>query len=83
VCKQVAHRATANVWAICEGTNYPRLVWQIPLADWVCPDGVGLEDFVELANMWGATEGGAYLDDEEGIGFGDLVVFCEQWLEGR
>lgn len=74
---------TEDIWAICEGMNYPRLVWQIPEADWVCPDGVGFEDFGEFADLWGASEGGVYLDDEEGVGFGDLVVFCGQWLEGR
>jgi len=37
---------------ICEGTNYPRLKWQIPKTDWVCPDGVELEDMVYLAGKW-------------------------------
>jgi hypothetical protein len=74
---------TEDIWAICGGTNYPRFVWQIPAADWACPDGVGLEDFGEFAGMWGTSDGGVYLDDEEGIGFGDLKVLCEQWLEGR
>ena len=74
---------TEDIWSICEGTNYPRLVWQIPQADWICPDGVGFEDFSDLANMWGTSDGGVYLDDEDGVGFGDLMVFCEQWLGGR
>ncbi|MHC4742864.1 MAG: hypothetical protein ACYS8Z_13190 [Planctomycetota bacterium] len=63
--------------------NYPRLVWQIPEADWVCPDGVGFEDFGEVADLWGASDGGVYLDDEDGVGFGDLMIFCEEWLVGR
>ena len=41
-----------NVWAICEGTNYPRLRWHIPAGDWVCPDGVHLEDLDYLAARW-------------------------------
>jgi len=72
------------VWDICEVTNYPRFVWQIPSADWVCPDGVGLEDFGHFGGFWGTAEGGAVnLDDEDGIGFGDLMIFCEEWLSGR
>ncbi len=75
---------TEDIWSICEGSNYPRFVWQIPLADWVCPDGVGLEDFGHFGGYWGTGEGDpANLDGEEGIGFGDLMVFCEEWLVGR
>ena len=73
-----------DIWAICEGTNYPRLVWQIPGADWICPDGVGLEDFSYLGGVWGTGDPDpANLDGEDGIGFGDLIVFCEEWLSGR
>jgi len=75
---------TEDIWSICEGTNYPRLVWQIPQADWVCPDGVGLEDFGYFGGYWGTSEAGPVnLDGEDGIGFGDLMIFCEQWLRGR
>lgn len=41
-----------NIWDICEGTNYPRLVWQIPPADFVCPDGVDFKDFAVFASYW-------------------------------
>ena len=61
-----------NIWDICEGTNYPRFVWQIPAADWVCPDGVGFEDFSHLADGW-----------QMEFGINDLMLFCEQWLTGR
>jgi len=75
---------TEDIWSICEGTNYPRLVWQIPSADWVCPDGVGFEDFGHFGGYWGTAEDGPVdLDGEDGIGFGDLMVFCEEWLRGR
>lgn len=73
-----------DVWGICEGMNYPRLVWQVRAGDFVCPDGVGFEDFGELASYWGSSEGGDFeLDGVEGIGFGDLIVFCGEWLAGR
>ncbi|MBN2269325.1 MAG: hypothetical protein JXN61_01850, partial [Sedimentisphaerales bacterium] len=73
-----------DIWSICEGTNYPRLVWQIPAADWLCPDGVGLEDFGHLGAYWGTDEVGAVnLDGNDGIGFGDLMIFCQEWLRSR
>jgi len=77
---------TDDIWSICEGTNYPRLTWQIPEADWLCPDGVGLEDFSHLAQFWMIPEGGntpADLDKNNVIGISDLILFCEQWLRGR
>jgi len=62
-----------NIWDICDGTNYPRLQWQtLPAADWSCPDGVGLEDFSYLADGW-----------QMEFGINDLMMLCEQWLEGR
>jgi hypothetical protein len=61
-----------NIWDICEATNYPRLRWQIPAADWLCPDGVGFEDFSYLADGW-----------QMEFGISDLMMLCEQWLEGR
>lgn len=75
---------TDDIWSICEGPAYPRLVWQIPSADWVCPHGVGLEDFGHFGRLWETAEAGTVnLDEENGIGFGDLMIFCQQWLLER
>jgi hypothetical protein len=41
-----------DIWAVCEGTNYPRFAWQIPVADFVCPDGVTTVDFSFFATHW-------------------------------
>lgn len=43
---------TEDIWNICEGTNYPRLVWQIPPPDFVCPDGVDFRDFAIFTSYW-------------------------------
>jgi hypothetical protein len=75
-----------DTWSICEGTNYPRLTWQIPEADWLCPDGVGLEDFSYLTQFWMIPEGSnipADLDKNNIVGISDLIIFCQQWLIGR
>jgi len=42
----------ADIWTICEGTNYPRFVWQVPPADFLCPDGVGVPELAYLADHW-------------------------------
>ena len=41
-----------NTWTICAGTNYPVLLWQIPAADFLCPDGVDFIDFAFFAQHW-------------------------------
>jgi hypothetical protein len=41
-----------TVWAICEGTSYPRLIWQIPEADWVYPAGVSTEGLNYFVGRW-------------------------------
>ncbi len=47
-----------DVWAICEGTNYPRLLWSIPWADIICPDGVTFVDYSYLAEHYLWTDYG-------------------------
>jgi hypothetical protein len=72
-----------SIWAICEGTNYPRLRWQIPLGDFVCPDGVDFRDFAVLANEWLLREITWDVWPEEGgdgiVNFFDWAVFANQW----
>jgi hypothetical protein len=81
---------TDDIWDICEGTNYPKLSWQIPLlGDFLCPDGVSLADFGFFASHWGETNC-AFSDDCSGAdldGFGsvdpnDVGIFFENWLTG-
>jgi hypothetical protein len=73
-----------DIWAICEGTNYPRFSWQILVADFVCPDGVGLRDYAVLAEQWQQVgEHSADIAPEGGDGvvnWLDLAVFAENWL---
>jgi len=78
---------TEDIWAICEGTNYPRFVWQIPMGDIVCPDGVNSLDFAVLARYWHETDcaalddcEGADIDLSGGVDFGDFAAVAESWL---
>ena len=79
----------ATIWAICEGTNYPRLIWQIPAADFVCPDGVNFVDYSFFAERWLNTDcaanndcDGTDFDLSGAMDIDDLKVFCGYWLEG-
>lgn len=77
----------AETWAICEGTNYPRLRRQIPPADFVCPDGVHLGDFAHLAAWWMKVECAnqedcdrADLNQDGTVDIWDLLDFSEYWM---
>ncbi|UCC23499.1 MAG: hypothetical protein JSW23_05460 [Planctomycetota bacterium] len=79
-----------DIWDICEGTNYPKLVWSIPAGDFVCPDGVTLVDYSCFAGSWYAGPGDGNWDpncdisepNDNVIDGLDLKVFVGNWLEG-
>jgi hypothetical protein len=77
-----------DVWAICEGTNYPRLLWSIPAADFVCPDGVNFADYSFFAQRWLNTDcannncDGTDFDFSGTVDIADLAIMCEYWLKG-
>jgi len=78
------------LWSICQGRNYPVLVWQIPIGDLRCPDGVNFTDFVWFANNWRHSDcgefnyfcDGADLDKSGAVDDRDLALFAEHWLSG-
>jgi hypothetical protein len=81
---------TDDIWSICEGTNYPRFVWQIPKGDFVCPDGITIEeDFDFFFNHWGNTncdQSNGYCDgtdlDLSGIvDIYDFEIIINNWLK--
>ncbi|MHC4316308.1 MAG: hypothetical protein ACYSW3_28020, partial [Planctomycetota bacterium] len=78
-----------NIWDICEGTNYPEFLWQIPIADFFCPDGVNFVDFSFFASRWAETNCGASndcdgtdLDFSGAVENNDLRIFADNWLAG-
>ena len=83
-----SENGTEDFWSICDGTNYPRLVWQIPAGDFVCPDGIAIEDFVFFIEHWrddNCNLGNDYCDgtdlDFSGtVDINDLEIFFENWL---
>jgi rhodanese-related sulfurtransferase len=78
---------TEDIWSICEGTNYPRFVWQIPTVDFVCPDGITIDDFsffmehwlVENCDLSNGYCDGTDLDQSGTVDVKDLEIFFENW----
>jgi hypothetical protein len=78
------------IWTICDGTNYPVLLWQIPAADFRCPDGVDFIDFAFFAQHWlddrcNAANyfcEGTDFDNSGSVGFTDLEILADNWLNG-
>jgi len=78
---------TEDIWSICEGTNYPRLVWQIAAGDFVCPDGITIDDFLFFMEHWlddncDSSNGycqGTDLDQSGTVDAYDLEIFFENW----
>ena len=79
-----------STWTICEGTNYPVLLWQIPTADFRCPDGVNMVDFAWFAQHWRQNNcnqmnfycDGTDLNESGSVDFLDLAIFAHDWLAG-
>jgi hypothetical protein len=77
-----------DIWSICEGTNYPRLVWQIPVGDYVCPDGIAMEDFAFFMDHWGDINcnnsngycQGTDLDFSGAVNINDYQILINYWL---
>jgi hypothetical protein len=78
-----------DIWDICEGTNYPRFVLQIPPGDFLCPDGVNFFDYSFFASQW-AEDNCAASNDCDGrdldllgsVDIKDLRIFADNWLAG-
>lgn len=79
----------ATIWTICEGTNYPRLQWQILAGDWICPDGVGVEDLSVLSSCWLETvqvlgNAGCWMMDlntDGTVDLSDWTIFAGNWMK--
>jgi len=79
-----------NVWHLCEGTNYPRLLWQIPAGDFLCPYGVDVLDLAFFVDRWldgDCNESNDFcnctdINYDARVDFGDFAFFSTHWLEG-
>lgn len=74
---------TDDIWRMCiDGVNYPLLWWQFNTADFVCPDGVEINDLAVLCEQWLLEKLSADVAPDGGDGvvnFLDWSVFADGW----
>jgi len=80
---------TENIWAICEGLDYPKLAWQFVIADYNGDGHTDFMDFCIFSQRWVGTDSsfwcgasGTDLTNDRFIDFEDLMVLAENWLTG-
>ena len=74
---------TQDIWKMCEdGSDYPRLVWQLAAAgDFVCPAGTGSEDLEILAGCWlQIVRSSADITQDDSVNLADFVWLTQYWL---
>lgn len=78
-----------NEWRMCSnGYAYPRLAWEFSRGgDFVCPDGVDVEDLMLLADNWLAADpnivAGSDANGDHQVGLEDLAILSGAWLSGN
>jgi hypothetical protein len=78
---------TADVWRMCANdVDYPRLSWEFSHGgDFDCPDGVGSDDLLYLANRWLATNpetiGAADANIDGKADLADFAILAAHWLK--
>lgn len=81
---------TDDIWAMCEGEDYPKLTWEYIIGDFDGDLDTDFADFSILAGRWSETDGsfwcgGCDLTPGRGtmvIGYYDLIEFAEGWMSG-
>jgi len=80
---------TEDIWAICEGVDYPHLAWEFVIGDFDADADTDFADFCILAAHWLAADGsfwcgggGTDLTNDGNVDFADLKVFADNWLAG-
>ncbi len=79
-----------DIWAICEGADYPHLAWEFVIGDFDADADTDFADFCMLAEHWLAADssfwcggGGTDLTNDGNIDFADLKVLSGNWLERK
>jgi hypothetical protein len=82
-----SQNGTEDIWAICEGQDYPRLTWQFVIGDFDADGHTDFLDFCIFGQRWLQTDttfwcggGGADLTNDGDVDFADLKEFAENWL---
>ncbi len=77
-----------DIWAICEGVDYPHLAWEFVIGDFDADADTDFADFCILAEHWLAADSsfwcgqGCDLTNDGNVDFDDLKQFARSWLNG-
>jgi hypothetical protein len=78
---------TEDIWAICEGVDYPHLAWEFVIGDFDADADTDFADFCILAEHWLTADGsfwcgagGSDLTNDGKVDFSDLRYLAENWL---
>jgi hypothetical protein len=80
-----SENGTEDIWAICEGVDYPKLTWQFVVGDFDSDMETDFADFCILAERWLGTDGsfwcgeGCDLTNDESVNWQDLMFFVKNW----
>ena len=83
-----SQNGTQNIWAICEGVDYPHLAWEFVIGDFDADADTDFADFCILAEHWLAADGsfwcgqGCDLTNDGSVNWQDLMVLADSWLTG-
>jgi len=77
---------TRDIWRMCVNEmDYPHLTWEFG-SDFICPDGVFIEDLLYLSSRWLESSLEAFSSaDRTGDGkvnLDDYALLAEQWMSG-
>jgi hypothetical protein len=81
-----SQNGTEDIWAICEGGDYPHLAWEFVIGDFDADADTDFADFCILAEHWLAADGsfwcgqGCDLTNDGSVNWQDLMEFTESWL---
>jgi hypothetical protein len=81
-----SQNGTEDIWAICEGVDYPHLAWEFVIGDFDADGDTDFADFCILAEHWLAADGsfwcdqGCDLTNDGSVNCQDLMVFLDNWL---
>jgi len=82
-----SQNGTENIWAICEGLDYPKLAWQFVIGDYNGDGHTDFMDFCIFGQRWLGNDssfwcpgGGTDLTNDAFVDFEDLMELADNWL---
>jgi hypothetical protein len=80
---------TEDIWAICDGADYPKLTWQFIIGDFDGDGDIDFGDYALLAARWRGTDNsfwcagsGTDFTNDGMVTFDDLRYLANGWLLG-